>query len=290
MSFKRKIRNVIKRMIVPISPTLDTKLKYRSSFKKKLNLKDPKTINEKILYLKLNDYYKNDLITECADKYAIRNYLKRKNMEFLLPKLYGVYDNANDINWNDLPDSFVAKCNHGCGYNIIVKDKSKLNLEEARKQLNRWLKDDWWKSGEVQYKFIKKKIIIEEYLGDIETYKFYCFNGIPKVMYVSSNEWKEGICYKDEYLDYFDMNFNHLNCTLKGHKNNPNKIEKPSNFDEMVEISSKLSSDFPFVRVDLYDVNGKVYISELTFCPTNGFMKLKPEYVAEEWGELLKLK
>lgn len=290
MSFKRKIRNVIKRMIVPISPTLDTKLAYRSAFKKKLNLKDPKTINEKILYLKLNDYYKNDLITECADKYAIRSYLKRKNMEFLLPKLYGVYDNANDIIWGKLPNSFVVKCNHGCGYNIIVKDKLKLNIEEARKQLNKWMKDDWWKRGEVQYKFIKKKIIIEEYLGDIETYKFYCFNGIPKVMYVSSNEWKDGVCYKDEYLDYFDMNFNHLNCLLKGHKNNPNKIKKPSNFEEMIEISKKLSKDFPFVRVDLYDVNGKIYISELTFCPTNGFMRLEPEYVAEEWGDWLKLK
>ena len=290
MNIERKIKNLIKRIIVPISPTLDTKLSYRSAFKKKLDLKNPKTINEKILYLKLNDYYNNDLVTECEDKYAIRNYLKRKKMEYLLPVLYGVYDNPKDINWEKMPNSFVIKCNHGCGYNIIVKDKRKLDISMAQKKLEKWIKEDWWKRGEIQYKYIKKKIIAEEYLGDVKTYKFYCFNGNPKVMYVSSNEWKDGVCYKDKYLDYFDMNFNHLDYNLKGHENNPNNIERPINFEEMVRIAKKLSEDFPFVRVDLYDSNGKVYISELTFCPTNGFMRLEPENLEEEWGEWLRLK
>lgn len=290
MNIERKIKNLIKRIIVPISPTLDTKLSYRSAFKKKLDLKNPKTINEKILYLKLNDYYNNDLVTECEDKYAIRNYLKRKKMEYLLPVLYGVYDNPKDINWEKMPNSFVIKCNHGCGYNIIVKDKKKLDISMAQKKLEKWIKEDWWKRGEIQYKYIKKKIIAEEYLGDVKTYKFYCFNGNPKVMYVSSNEWKDGVCYKDKYLDYFDMNFNHLDYNLKGHENNPNNIERPINFGEMVRIAKKLSEDFPFVRVDLYDSNGKVYISELTFCPTNGFMRLEPENLEKEWGEWLKLK
>lgn len=290
MKIIRKLKNKIKEILVPISPTLDTKLAYRSAFNKKIDLKNPKTLNEKILYLKLNDYYNNELITQCADKYGIRNYLKKKKMEFLLPNLYGVYDNPLEIEWSKLPSSFVIKCNHGCGYNIIVQNKKDLNIKEAQKTLRKWLNEDYWKRGEVQYKFIKKKIIVEEYLGDISTYKFYCFNGIPKVMYVSSNEWIDGICFKDRYIDFFDMNFNHIDCTLKGHKNCPNEVVKPINFEKMVETSKKLSEDFPFVRVDLYDANGKVYISELTFCPTNGFMQLKPEKLIEEWGEWLKIR
>ena len=287
---KRKIKNFIKSILLPINPVLDTKLAYRSAFKSKINLKDPKNLNEKVLYLKLNDYYNNELVTKCSDKYCIREYLENKGMNDLVPKLYGVYSSVKDIEWDKLPNSFVVKCNHGCGYNIIVKDKNKENIENDKKLLQKWLKEDYWKKGEIQYKYIKKKIIIEEYLGDVKTYKFYCFNGEPKIMYISSNKWENGICEKDKYIDFFDMNFNHINCLLKGHPNNPDIVNKPNNFSEMVKISRRLSEDFPFVRVDLYDVNEKVYISELTFCPTNGFMQIEPENLINEWGIWLKLK
>jgi hypothetical protein len=285
-----KIKNEIKKILTIVSPTLETKVAFRSSFGKKLNLKNPKDINEKILWLKLNTYNNNELVTNCIDKYRIREYLKQKGLEELLPKLYGVYDSVEEIEWDKLPKSYVVKCNHGCGYNILVPDSKKLDINQAIINLKKWIKEDYWKiGGEIQYKYINKKIIIEEYLGDVKNYKFYCFNGIPKVMYVSTNEWIENNCEKDKYIDYFDMEFKHINCKLKGHENYDGIIEKPVNFEEMKKVSAILSKDFPFVRVDLYDVNGKVYISELTFVPTAGFMHLNPNNVVEEWGTWLKL-
>lgn len=141
------MKEYIKRILTVVSPTLETKLAYRHSFHKRLNLKNPKTINEKILWLKLNTYYKNNTITQCCDKYRVRDYLNNRGMEKLFPKLYGSYNNAKEIDWNKLPNSFVAKCNHGCGYNIIVKDKSKLDINDAINKLNKWMKEDYWKKG-----------------------------------------------------------------------------------------------------------------------------------------------
>lgn len=289
----RKIKDIIKRILTIISPKMETKISFRISFKKKLNLKNPKDLNEKILWLKLNLYNNNETVTKCIDKFKIREYLKEKNLERLLPKLYGVYDTPEEIDWKNLPKSFVIKCNHGCGYNIIVADSSNFNKEEAIKNLNKWLKEDYWKkSAEIQYKYIKKKIIIEEYLGEVKNYKFYCFNGEPKVLYVSSNEVLNGkVIEKDKYIDYFDMNFRRIDCQLKEHPNNKkDKFEKPRCFEEMKEISKELSKDFPFVRVDLYDVNGKVIIGELTFVPTGGYMHIKPKHLIDEWGRWLDLK
>ena len=284
------VKRYIKRILSTISPTLETKLAYKKSFGKKLDLKNPQTINEKILWLKLNNYNNNEIITKCADKYRLREYLKEKNMEFLLPKMYGNYDNADEIEWTKLPDSFVIKCNHGCGYNIIVKNKNDFNFEDVKKQLNEWMKTDYWKEGgEIQYKYIKKKIVIEEFLKDVEDYKFYCFNGLPKIMYVSTSEWENNIFMKDKYLDFFDMNFNRIECQLKGHPNYSGNLEYIKNFEKMKELAQKLSEDFPFVRVDLYDSNGKIYISELTFIPTAGFMHLTPKKLELEWGKMLNI-
>ena len=284
------IKNRIRIILTVISPKLETKIAYFFSFKKILNLRKPNTLNEKILWLKLNTYYNNETITNCIDKYKIREYLINKNRSDLLPKLYGVYDNVNEIDWNKLPNSFVVKCNHGSGYNIIVPNATEFDRDDAIEKINKWMKEDYWKLGaEVQYKFINKKIIIEEYLGDVKTYKYYCFNGVPKIMYISSNKWIGNFCDKDRYLDYYDMDFNHIECKFKNHENSDIPLEKPKNFDKMIEISKELSAEFPFVRVDLYDVDGKIYISELTFVPTNGFMHIEPENLLLEWGKWLVL-
>lgn len=288
----KKVKDLIKRGLTIISPKLETQIGFKISFKKKLDLKNPKDLNEKILWLKLNLYNNNDIVTNCIDKFKIREYLKKKNLENLLPKLYAVYNKPEEIIWDKLPNSYVVKCNHGCGYNIIVPDAKKLNKEKAVKQLTKWLKEDYWKkSAEIQYKYIKKKIIIEEYLGDVKNYKFYCFNGEPKLLYISTNETLNGeVLEKDKYIDYFDMDFKHIDCQLKEHPNNDKeKIDMPKCFEEMKTISRKLSEDFPFVRVDLYDVNGKVYISELTFIPTGGYMHITPSHLIDEWGSWLKL-
>lgn len=285
MEISKPIRNSVKRVLTFISPKLATSLNYKYSTGQWLDWNNPQDINAKINWLKVKKYYNNELVTKCIDKYLIREYLKEKGLESICPKLYGVYEKADKIDWNSLPNQFAAKCNHACGTNIIVDDKSKLNLEWATNQLNKWLKMDYWREGETQYKYIKKRIIIEEYLGagdDLKTYKFFCFNGEPKVLYISLEE--------DRFIDYYDMDFNKLPYSLPEHEHYPKTIGKPENFDKMIEISKKLSADFPFVRVDLYDAKGKIYISELTFVPTGGYMKIEPKEALVEWGNWLNLK
>lgn len=278
-----------RKLLSAIAPAYETKRIYRYNFGKECNLDHPVTINEKLQYLKLNDYYKNDTVTMCVDKYRIREYLTEKKLEHLCPKLYGVYDSAAEIDWNALPDSFVIKCNHGCGYNILCPDKSRLDIKESLRLLKQWMKEDYWKEfAEVQYRYVKKKIIAEEYLGDeLQTYKFYCFNGIPKVLYVSENG-ENGE--KDKYLNYYSMDWEMLPYCLSGHVRKTLPHPKPEHMEELVRYAEILSRDFPFVRVDLYDVNGRVYISELTFIPTGGYMQLTPEGTDVEWGNWLDVK
>lgn len=215
-------------------------------------------------------YYNNPVVTQCVDKYRVRAYLEERGFANILPKLIigGITDPEEiRIHWKDFPDSFVIKCNHGCGYNILVRDKSKVNVDKVVKQIAEWIKEDYWKYYcEPQYKNVKKCILVEQYLADdIQTYKFYCFNGNPKVLYVSENGPNGE---KDLYLDYYDMEWNHLDLTLGDHLHAEKLTEKPKNLEEMVELARKLSEDFPFVRVDLYDVDGSVYFSELTFIPS----------------------
>ena len=182
----------------------------------------------------------------------------------------------------------MIKCNHGCGYNILVSDKKKVDVNNVVTTVGRWLKEDYWKIYcEPQYKDVPKCFIVEEFLAeDIKTYKFYCFNGKPEVCYISTNG-ENGE--KDLYLDYFDMDWNWLPISLVGHEHKKQKPEKPIAFKKMKEIAEQLSKEFPFVRVDLYDVEGKVYFSELTFIPTGGSMKLTPTSVLGEWGEKLEI-
>ncbi len=280
----KSIRGEVKSVLSCISPKLETAINYRYVTGQWLNWNSPQDFNAKINWLKCNTYYKNDVVTSCIDKYKIREYLSVKGLSELCPKLYGVYKDAISVNWEDFPNQFAVKCNHGCGMNIIVKDKKNLNIKGATCQLASWLKEDYWKKGEFQYRYIDKRIIVEEYLGDgeaLKCYKFYCFNGIPKVAYLSMEE--------DRYLDYYDMDFNKLPYNLEGHDSFPRRLEKPDTWDSMVEISKVLSEDFPFVRVDLYDAKGKIYISELTFIPTGGYMKIDPPETMKQWGMWLNL-
>lgn len=285
---KKKLNRIIRRTINTISPKYGTKCLFYHNFKRNISLEKPKDINEKLQYLKLGEYYDNPLVTQCADKYGVRSYLEERGYGDILPKLYGVYGRASDIDWSEIPEEFVAKCTHGCGYNIICSSKGAVDLQDVSRQLDAWLKESYWKEwAETQYRFIKPRIIIEEYLGDsIDTYKFYCFNGTPRVMYISSMG-EDGE--KDKYIDYYDMDCRKTGIRLGGHDNCPYEIKLPDNIGEMKDISRELSKEFRFVRVDLYSVSGKTYISELTFVPTGGFMKLYPEGTADEWGDWLSL-
>lgn len=281
----------LKIILSTISPKFTTYISYYCNFHEFLNLKNPYGINQKLQYLKLKTYYNNPVITQCVDKYRVRDYIKKIGFEKILPNLIGVYDSAYDVKnvWDKLPNQFVIKCNHGCGYNILVDNKMSVDIDDIINKLNKWMKEDYWKIYcEPQYKFVKKKIIIESYLGDdIQTYKFYCFNGVPKISYVSSNG-ENGE--KDLYLDYYDIDWNWLPITLGSHLHSKEKIKKPINYEKMVELAKKLSNEFPFVRVDLYNIDGTIYFSELTFIPTGGMMKLNPKEVIYEWGDLLELK
>lgn len=281
---KKTYRDYLKRILTAISPKLATTINYRYTCGEWLNWKHPQDINAKINWLKIYKYYNNPRVTMCIDKYAVREFLKEKGFLSICPILYGVYDKPEEIEWDKLPNQFVVKCNHACGTNIIVKDKSVFDEKNAVKQLARWMKMNYWKEGEVQYKFIKKKIIVEEYLGegeDLKTVKIFCFNGEPKVAYISMSD--------DKYIDYFTEDFKKLPYVLKGHENYPHDYQKPDTFDEMMRMAQILSEEFPFVRVDFYDSMGKIYISELTFVPTGGYMKIEPYQVVKEWGEWLTL-
>ena len=267
-------------------PDIETAKYYRAVFGKDPDLNAPKTINEKIHYLKLGDYCDNELITRCVDKVAVRDYLTERGFSALLPGLIGVYDKPEEIEWDKLPGRFVVKCNHGCGYNIVCRDKNSLDIKDVSAKLKRWLKEDYWKVYcEPQYKHVKKKILIEEYLGDdIETYKFYCFNGEPKILYLMTTVGDE------HYVDYVDTDFKRINVRRDGRKSYPDidSLTRPPHLKEMLEYSRELSAGFPFVRVDLYDLD-KVYFSELTFVPAGGFLKLDPPEAETEWGSWLKL-
>ncbi len=181
----------------------------------------------------------------------------------------------------------MVKCNHGCGYNIICNDKSKLDIKDAVKKLDKWMKSDYWKEYcEVQYKKVKKRITVEEFLGDdIENYRFFCFNGVPKVIHVSTAVGDE------KFIDFFDTNWQHMDVhrTDRGGRKDWQNIRKPAHLSQMIEIAAKLSEDFPFVRVDLYDLPDQVYFSELTFVPSGGFIHLEPESAIEEWGSWLDI-
>mgnify|MGYP002732100469 FL=1 len=280
----------IKMVMSTISPSLMTRIMYFHNFHKPLNTRSPKDINEKLQYLKLKTYYNNSTVTRCVDKYKVRDYIKEQGLSELLPNFIGAGSDAEEIreHWDEYPNQFVIKCNHGCGYNILVSDKRKFDVNDVVATISNWLREDYWKIYcEPQYKDVPKRFIIEEYLADdIKTYKFYCFNGSPEVCYISTNG-ENGE--KDLYLDYFDMDWNWLPITLEGHEHDKQKIEKPIGFEKMKKLAAQLSKDFPFVRVDLYDVEGKVYFSELTFIPTGGNMKLTPASVLNEWGNKLKL-
>ena len=223
-----------------------------------------------------------------VDKYEAKKYVANIiGEEYIIPTL-GVYDKFEDINFATLPNQFVIKCTHDSGGLIICKDKTKLNIKEARKKINKSLKRNYFYTGrEWPYKNVKPRIIAEQYMVDesgteLKDYKFFCFNGEPKLLFVAKDR-----PYATKF-NYYDMDFKKL--PFKQHYKNFNDyIEKPKGFEKMIELSRKLSKDIPHVRVDFYDINGKVYFGELTFYHFSGFEKFEPEEWDRILGDMLKL-
>lgn len=257
------------------------KMKYRLIMGKKLDLDNPKTFNEKLQWLKIHD--RKPEYTMMVDKYAVREYIAEKlGDEYLIP-LLGVWDDPDEIDFDALPDKFVLKCNHNSGTGMcICRDKSKLDTEKVKKDLRKGLREDYYLTGrEWPYKNVKRKIIAEKFMvdssntNDLPDYKFFCFNGEPKIILVCADRFSKGGLREN----FYDTDWNILELQRPTHKNTEDKIEKPKNFDFMIDFARNLSQNIKFSRIDFYEVGGKMYFGEITFFPASGFEK----FVPEEW-------
>lgn len=284
-----------KQVLTLISPRLNTEFIYFVKFKKRINLKIPKTLDEKIQWLKLNTYLNNPLVTQCADKYAVREYVEKCGCGEILNKLYGVYDRVDDIPWETLPNSFVIKWNFGCGENLIVFDKSKLNIDEAKKKLNNWYKTRntfYLTYSEMQYKGIPPKLVCEKLIetedgGLPVDYKLYCFSGHADCVLVCSGRNLNG--HGTKYY-FFDRDWKLLRYNKTG-KEAPVgfTIPKPAGVEKLFEYAEKLTKTFPFVRADFYLEKGKVLFGELTFTPCGGFDVNRLPETQKLFGEMVQL-
>lgn len=259
---------------------------YEKKTGKQLNIESPRTFNEKLQWLKL--HYRKDLLTQCVDKYAVRDFVKnRVGSEILIP-LYGVYDRVEDIDITALPQSFVLKVNHGCGQNILCRDKDALDWKQSRRQLRRWMGRNYYYYGrEWAYKNIVPKIVCEEYLGEDDgppqDFKLFCFDGVPEFLEVHSDR------FGDHNKNLYDMDWNVLDFRRGKTRIGPQIAERPLHLDRIVDCATRLSRGFPFVRVDLYYVDDKVYFGEMTFYPSNGTTEFYPEEYNLIWGSRIRL-
>ena len=266
------------------------KKQFKEALGYELNLENPKSFNEKIQWLKL--YYHNPLITKCADKFKVRDYIKEKiGEEYLIP-LIGVWDKVEDIDFASLPEQFVLKVNWGSGMNIIVKDKSKLDIEDAKKKLKKWINpfsNHYYYSFEYSYKHIEPKIICEKFMknkafDNLTVYKIFCILSKPYMFQVILDDKTE-----NEKINYYDLNWNKLELK-QNFENFDYNLNKPEQLDKMIELAKELSKDFKyFVRVDLFEIENKIYFSEFTFYTDNGIAKFTPASWDNKLGELIEL-
>ena len=288
----QKIRFMILYMLSWLPDKTMIKLQYRIKMGRKLNLKEPKRFTEKLQWYKLN--YRNKIMHQCVDKYEVRDYVKSKGLENILNDCYGVYANPDEIDFSKLPTKFVIKTTSGGGgQNVLICDnKDNLNIEETKSKLEYWLKLNPKKSfgREWAYEGTKNKIVIEKYLEGnddnltgINDYKFFCFNG--KVEYIVF----DGDRYAGHKRNFYDKDWNYIDiqsdCDKMG-----NVIKKPKMLQQMKNVAEKLSEDFPFVRVDLYCIEDKIYFGELTFYPWTGYVQYNPDSFDYDLGKKFELR
>lgn len=252
---------------------------------KYLNLKNPKDINEKVMWLKL--YYRNPLIEKCSDKFLVREYLEEKGLTHILNELYGVYEAVDDIDFTTLPRQFALKATHGCGYNIICSNKDNLNIEESKNKLELWLSSVYGlQYGEWHYSNIKPRIICEKYLEHTENwtsiadYKIHCMNGKPYCVmnyYNRSENSKMRSSYSLKWERIYIL------------KNEAGDCDQPKNLDSMIQIAGLLAEPFPYVRVDFYEIEGRLFFGELTFTPLGGMQTIFTEEALNLMGKELNL-
>lgn len=284
------LKNVY-RKILKIMPTkMALYLIYFRGYKKILNLKNPKYYGEKIQWLKL--YGGLESLSEYVDKYEVRNYIKKTIGEKYLFNIYGVFEKVDDIDFSKLPEKFVLKCTNGSQAVLICKDKKNFDIEKSKKIMKKWLKEDFYKiKKEFQYKNVKNRILIEEYMedesGGLKDYKFYCYNGEPKFFTIYSDR------FNNMTVNTFDINGNYLkDCNKLGKKHkSDDKILPPKQLPELIKLSKDLSKKFSFVRVDFYIVKEKIYFGELTFTEGAGSDAIYPIEIYDiKFAEEIELK
>lgn len=279
---RKKLTDCFRKVLILLPDSLYLKLQYYHHFQKRLNLKSPRSFNEKLQWLKL--HYRREIMILMVDKFEVKKYVSDTiGSQYVVP-LLGVWNNANEIDFNSLPDQFVLKCNHDCNGLVICKDKKEINQADARIKLNKALKDNgYWHSREWPYKRVNRRIIAEEYLEDkqlkeLRDYKFFCFSGIVKCFKVDYGR------FTDHHANYFDPKGNLLQFGEVAYMPIYEKeIDLPDCLPEMISLAEKLSEGFPFMRVDFYYVNKRVFFGEITFFPAAGFGK----FTSDEWDLIL---
>ncbi len=266
------------------------KLMYRLKMGKKLNLNNPQTYNEKIQWLKL--YNRKPEYTMMVDKYAVKDYAASIiGTDYIIPTI-GVWDKPEDIEWSKLPNQFVLKTTHGGGNTgvVICRDKNTFDKENAISRLRMSMKQDIYRElKEWPYKNVPKRIIAEHYVtpdsitNDLPDYKFFCFDGVVKALFIGTERQTGNVKF-----DYYDAEFNHLDL-IQEHPMSGKEQKKPANFEEMKQVAAKLSKGIPHVRIDLYNVNSKVYFGEMTFYHHGGIVPFHPEKWDYEFGSWIKL-
>lgn len=264
-------------------------IQYRANLGKKINWKNPKTFNEKLQWLKIYD--RNPIYSTMVDKYEAKQYAAdRIGSQYIVPLLAGPWDSFDEIDFDALPEQFVLKTTHDCGGVWICKDKKTRDKQAAKAFIEKHLKRDYYTTGrEWPYKNVKPRIFAETFLagleGDLRDYKFFCFDGVPKLMFIASERQSKD---QETKFDFFDMDFNHLPI-INGHPNSSNPVLRPENFERMKELASVLSQGVPQLRVDFYECEGKLYLGELTFSHWGGFVPFEPEEWDEKIGSWIKL-
>lgn len=275
LKLKLKLKNI---PLSKLSPSLYPEyLKewFKKNTGKDLNLTAPHTFNEKIQWLKLYD--STPLKTKLADKYLVRDWIKEKIGEKYLVPVLGVYDRFSDIDFSHLPEKFVIKCNHGSGWNIIIKDKSKIDKAQIKKQINQWLKTNYaFQAGlELHYKDIKPKIIIEQYMedenGELRDYKYTCINGKPEFIWIDSARFTQ------HKRNIYDLNWHQLPYKINSSYQTFPSPEKPSCLEEMTQLAEILCQGFIYARIDFYIINNQVYFGEITFTSSSGTEDISPK-------------
>ena len=284
-SFDKQLRKIL----YSISPTVLANyvfLKHKKSF---LNLRTPKSFDEKLIWLML--YWRHPLKIKCADKFSVRAYVKLHGFEHTLTDLLGVYNNSSEIDFSTLPNSFVLKCTHSSGHNIITTNKSELNIEATKRKLDLWLKTDISKiAGEIHYSNITPRIICEKYLddgtGDVPIdYKVYCFDGKAHCTMVCLDR---GVGGRPKFF-FYDRDWKKRLPYSKTSLNDERSIPKPHAYEKIIYASEVLSKPFKFVRMDFFSIKGKVIFGEMTFTPNGCVDTDIPDLAQKELGDLLNL-